>query len=40
VKAGLCRRPEDWEWGSYGGRGTLGRTPDQLVRDFIDVSLA
>jgi REP element-mobilizing transposase RayT len=40
VKAGLCRRPEDWEWGSYGGRGTLARTPDKLLRDFIDVSLA
>jgi putative transposase len=40
VKAGLCRRPEEWEWGSYGGRGTLARTPDRLLRDFVDVSLA
>ena len=40
VKAGLCRRPEDWEWSSYGGRGTLARKPDQLLRDFIDISLA
>ena len=40
VKAGLCRRPEDWEWGSFGGRGTLARTPDRLLRDFIDVALA
>ena len=40
VKAGLCRRPEEWEWGSYGGRGTLSRKPDVLVRDFVDVCLA
>lgn len=40
VKAGLCRRPEDWEWSSYGGSGTLSRKPDRFLRDFIDVSLA
>jgi REP element-mobilizing transposase RayT len=40
VKAGLCRRPDEWEWGSFGGRGTLARTPDRLVRAFVDVSLA
>jgi putative transposase len=40
VKAGLCRRPEDWEWSSYGGRGTLARKPDRILRDFIDISLA
>jgi putative transposase len=40
VKAGLCRRPEDWEWGSYGGSGTLACTPDRLLRDFVDISLA
>ncbi len=40
VKAGLCRRPEDWEWSSYGGRGSLARKPDQILREFIDISLA
>jgi len=40
VGAGLCRRPEDWEWSSYGGRGTLARRPDEFLRDFIDISLA
>jgi REP element-mobilizing transposase RayT len=40
VKAGLCERPEDWVWGSYGGGGTLARSPDKLLRDFIDISLA
>ncbi len=40
VKAGLCRRPEDWEWSSYGGTGTLARKPEQILRDFIDISLA
>ena len=40
VGAGLCERPEDWEWGSYGGGGTLARKPDRLLRDFIDVCLA
>jgi hypothetical protein len=27
-------------WGSYGGGGTLARSPDKLLRDFIDISLA
>ena len=40
VGAGLCRRPEDWEWSSYGGRGTLARKPDRFLRDFIDICLA
>lgn len=40
VKAGLCRRPEDWEWGSYGSRGTIARKPDRLLRDFLDVCVA
>jgi REP element-mobilizing transposase RayT len=40
VKAGLCRRPEEWEWGSYGGGGTLARRPERILRDFIDVCLA
>ena len=40
VKAGLCRRPEEWEWSSYGSRGTLARRPDRFLRDFLDVCLA
>jgi putative transposase len=40
VKAGYCLRPEDWEWGSFGGKGTLARRPDRLLRDFVDVCLA
>lgn len=40
VGAGLCRRPEEWEWSSYGGRGTLARRPDQLLSDFIEFTLA
>jgi len=40
VGAGLCRRPEDWEWSSYGGRGTLARRPEKFLRDFIEISLA
>lgn len=40
VKAGLCRRPEDWEWGSYGGRGSLARPPDPVLQGFFDVCLA
>lgn len=39
VGAGLCRRPEDWAWGSYAG-GTLSRRPDELLRQFIDIALA
>ena len=39
VKAGFCRRPEDWEWGSWRSR-TLARSPDKLLRDFVDISLA
>jgi REP element-mobilizing transposase RayT len=40
VGAGLCRRPEDWEWGSYGSKGTLARRPDELLRQFIEIALA
>ena len=40
VGAGLGRRPEDWEWSSYGGRGTLARRPDQFLCEFIDIALA
>lgn len=39
VGAGLCRRPEDWEWSSYGGRGSLARRPDRFLRGFLDVAL-
>jgi len=39
VGAGLCRRPEDWEWSSYGGRGSLARRPDRFLRGFLDVTL-
>jgi putative transposase len=31
VGAGLARRPEDWEWSSYGGGGTLARRPGSTV---------
>jgi REP element-mobilizing transposase RayT len=40
VGAGLCRRPEEWEWGSFAGRGTLARRPDEILRQFVDVALA
>jgi hypothetical protein len=36
VGAGLCRRPEDWEWSSYGGRGTLARRPDRILADHLE----
>lgn len=39
VGAGLCRRPEDWEWGSYSG-GTRARRPDRLLRELIEIQLA
>lgn len=32
VAAGLCRSPEEWEWGTFGARGTLGRRPEELLR--------
>jgi putative transposase len=40
VKAGLCRHPEEWEWGSYGGRGSLARPPDPLLQGFFEICLA
>ena len=40
VGAGLCRRPDEWEWGSYGSRGTLARKPDPLLRGAIEAALA
>ena len=32
--------PEDWEWSSFGGRGSLARPPDRFLRGFLDVALA
>jgi REP element-mobilizing transposase RayT len=40
VGAGLCRRPEEWEWSSYGGGGALAPRPDALLRGFVDVALS
>lgn len=40
VRAGLCRRPEDWRWGGYGGRGRLVPPPDALTRDLVEAALA
>lgn len=35
VGAGLCRRPEEWEWSSYGGGGTLTRAPAGSARALL-----
>jgi putative transposase len=40
VRAGLCRRPEDWRWSGYGGRGQLVPRPDVLTRDLVEAELA
>jgi putative transposase len=39
VGAGLARRPEEWEWSSYGG-GTLARRPSSILRGAVDVTFA
>jgi REP element-mobilizing transposase RayT len=40
VGAGLCPRPEDWEWGTYGSSSSLARRPGEPLRGFIDAALA
>jgi len=39
VAAGLCGRPEDWPWSSYGGDGRLAPRPDQLLRRDYGIAL-
>jgi putative transposase len=40
VAAGLCRRPEQWPWSGYGGRGALVPPPDRVFRRLVDAQLA
>ncbi len=35
IEAGLCREPEDWPWGGYGGRGKIVPSPDERLRRFV-----
>lgn len=40
VKAGLCKRPQDWPWSSYGGTAGYSRpfrfVNDTRIRDFFE----
>lgn len=35
VDAGLCREPEAWRWGGFGGDGRTTPAPDRLLRRFV-----
>ena len=39
VGAGLCERPEDWPWSSYGGDGKLAPRTEDLLRGDVRVEL-
>jgi REP-associated tyrosine transposase len=39
VAAGLCQRPEEWQWSSYAGDGTLAPRVEELLRAELDVAL-
>lgn len=40
VEAGICRRPEEWPWGGYGGRGRIVPPPDLRVRRMVEQAMA
>ena len=35
VDAGLCREPDGWRWGGFGGDGRTAPAPDRLLRRFV-----
>jgi putative transposase len=39
VAAGLCDRPEDWPWSSYGGDGRLAPRIEELLRGELRIEL-
>ena len=39
VAAGLCDRPEDWPWSSYGGDGRVAPRPADLMRRELTIAL-